>query len=145
MLGIQFNRSWNQISHIMNSTFNEKTDQSVIHNSPLLKDKIEENSDHESFDQMNNDVFTLKPSHEFLKNRVNTRPNNNITSTIKSESDDSLIEEGNGMISFNEQSFEQNDSSVSIIIAESIEKSMRYIDEKFNSVVIFLLKIVTLL
>ena len=47
---------------------------------------------------MTNDVFTLKPNHELLKKRVNTSLNNNITSTIKSESEDSVTEEGNFMM-----------------------------------------------
>ena len=93
MLGIQFNRSWSQMSHLMNSTLNDRHEISSDSQGIVLNDQIDKISDDETFDLMNNDVFTLKPSHELLKKRDKVNSTNCNSTLILSELDDSEQEE----------------------------------------------------
>ena len=132
-IGIQFNKSWNKITEIMNSTLRDPIgidENSISTLNPLLTE--------DPFDIFNNDVVTPKPNHEILQNQEFLNSVNNLrnftdfANNINSSTDkDSEIEEIAGMsiISFSTET-ESSDSNIS-----SIQNSMLYIDAKYNKMV----------
>ena len=135
-IGIQFNKSWNKISEIMNSTIRDPI--GIDQNSTSSSDISDQILNEDSFDILNNDVVFPKPNHEYLQNQEFIHSVNNMTklpdsaNNIYSSSDkDSEIEE---ILTMSINSFssetESSDSNIG-----SIQNSMIYIDAKYNKMI----------